>query len=177
VLAKPDWDCQGSTAVLVYCVGPDLWTANVGDSRAILVGTRGSEPVPLTWDHKASVDEERARIESMGGDIKWMGDSHDGAYVINGNMSLSRAIGDRDEKPVISATPTIQKFRRNLASDRFVVLASDGLWDVMSSEQVAAYVSEALDKGGSESEIATRLAHSAVEAGSDDNVSVVILML
>ena len=115
-------------------------SANVGDSRAI-VGRRG-RAVQLTRDHKPSDPIERRRIEAVGGRVQWFGAVDDrgkpiggtGVHRMNGNLAVARAIGDRSERPLVSAKVEIGRHPLQPETD-FVLLASDGLWDVMTNDE------------------------------------------
>jgi serine/threonine protein phosphatase PrpC len=107
VLKLDDLEYQGSTAVVVIVHQDDdgertLISANVGDSRAIL--SRDGKAIDLTKDHKPCDEREMARIRSMGADIQW--DPYGQLYRVN-DLSLSRAIGDRFAKPVVSSEAEI----------------------------------------------------------------------
>ena len=84
-----DCDVQaGCTAVVALLTGNKLYVANAGDSRAVLC--RKGKAIPLSFDHKPSHPTEKERIESAGGFISNFG----GMSRVNGNLNLSRAIGD-----------------------------------------------------------------------------------
>ena len=136
-------DPSGCTAVscLVTTKG-EIICANAGDSRAVL--SRGGRAVPLSFDHKPTNDAEMKRIQLAGGYVT--------AGRVNGNLALSRAIGDftfkqntqlRAEEQMVCAQPEIIRESMN-PEDEFIVLACDGIWDVMSNEQVVAHVREEL---------------------------------
>lgn len=202
VLNVDDFQYQGSTAVTVY-VHEDSKTnertiisANVGDSRAVL--SHGCKAVDLTRDHKPDDEDEKKRILAMGETIEW--DSYCQVSRVK-SLSLSRAIGDRFAKPVVSGEAEIQLFpleesvesKINTADD-FVILASDGLWDVMTSQDCVDLVHERLNPSAaqvrnmSKSElrqhklsrrknISRFMANEASRRGSCDNICVVILWL
>jgi len=175
---------QGSTAVsVVLHVAQSgkrtLLTANVGDSRAILC--RKGKAIDMTRDHKPGDDQERKRIEAMGEEIEW--DPFGQVYRVR-DLSLSRAIGDRFAKPVVSSEPEIMTFPVVDDEDEFVLLASDGLWDVMSSQEVVDFVSETLSaqienysEPDKRKNMALIIANEALERGSADNVCVVLVWL
>jgi len=113
------FEYQGSTAVVVLVhVGENgartLVSANIGDSRAILC--RGRKAINLTRDHKPSDEREKARIRSMGEDVQW--DPYGEIYRVK-DLSLSRAIGDRFAKPIVSSEAEIECFPVNEAEDEF----------------------------------------------------------
>jgi len=140
------WSFQGSTAVVCVCHPIAFLTANVGDSRAVL--SRRNMAIELTEDHKPNNPNELARIKKLGGTVKWYGYldpegkpvEGTGVYRINGNLAVARAIGDRTERPFVSGEVEIRQFSRDAEGDQFVILASDGLWDVMTSEEAVDLV-------------------------------------
>ena len=159
VLQRDEFQWQGSTAVAVYvhedCSTSErartLVAANIGDSRAIM--GRGSVAIDLTRDHKPDDELERKRITDMGETVEW--DEYCQVSRVK-NLSLSRAVGDRFAKPVVSGKVEIQVFPVNANNrdgrrvsggededgneDDFIVLASDGLWDVMTSQDCVDFV-------------------------------------
>ena len=152
------WNRQGSTATIVYCNifhnnnnnnnDNTIITCNVGDSRAVLC--RGGKAIDLTIDHKPTKMSERLRIERLGGYIEWHGLERQGkpvkgqgVYRVNGNLSLSRAIGDMAEKPFICSNPDI-KITKMKDDDHFIICATDGLWDVFTSQEAVDYVQNIL---------------------------------
>jgi serine/threonine protein phosphatase PrpC len=128
---------SGSTSVSCI-IRPDtttgkrwLYTANVGDSRAVLC--RGSKAIRLTVDHKASVPEEQKRISDAGGFI--------GRNRVNGVLAVSRALGDHmlKENDVVTAIPYTTDTELQ-EDDHFLILACDGVWDVMTDQEAADFV-------------------------------------
>jgi protein phosphatase 1L len=173
VLQIRHWSYQGSTAVVLYYTPQGLLVANVGDSRAVL--SHQTRALPLTRDHKPNDPHEWARIEAMGGTVEFDGyvDPQGvpfGCYRVNGNLAMSRAIGDRSERPMVTAEPDICFFELTTECD-FVVLATDGLWDVMDNEEVVQYI----HKYGQREEVASWLVEEALRRGSLDNITVVIV--
>ena len=133
----------GCTAVVVYIDKTTVTVANTGDSRAVLC--RDGMAVELTTDHKVTLRSEIDRITAAGGVIL------NGR--VNGSLNLTRAIGDlafkndlslAPEKQVITANPDITKIDLDPNTDDFIVIACDGLWEVMTSQEVIEYVSHGL---------------------------------
>ncbi|GMH48157.1 hypothetical protein TrRE_jg1553, partial [Triparma retinervis] len=159
VMKVSRWSHQGSTAVVcLFHEDPltsksTIVTANVGDSRAVL--SRDGKAVDLTVDHKPNDKRERERIKSLGGKVSWFGyrDKRgrpipgSGVYRINGNLAVARAIGDKSESPFVSSLAEVLQLPSDPENDQFVVLASDGLWDVMSSQEAVTFVHEMM-RGG-----------------------------
>jgi serine/threonine protein phosphatase PrpC len=195
ILANDEYEYQGSTAVAVVLHEANdgtrtLLSANIGDSRGIL--SRDGKAVDLTRDHKPNDDKEKARILAMGEKIEW--DHYCKVHRVR-NLSLSRAVGDRFAKPAVSGEVEIQRFPIQEGKDEFVLLASDGLWDVMTSEEVVAYVHKRLHaapKDGADikteedmqslkylrrKNMSRFIANEALRRGSGDNISVVIVWL
>jgi len=138
-------DMSGSTAVSCLIKDGSIYCANAGDSRA--VASVAGRTLELSTDHKPSLPGEQARIEAAGG---WVDLNR-----VNGNLALSRALGDfvfkrNQDVPqadqVITALPEVTV---HAISDEweFVVLACDGVWDVMSSEEVVQFIRGRLCQG------------------------------
>ena len=130
---------SGSTAIAVFVTTTHIVFANCGDSRALL-GRNGGKVAFATVDHKPYNEEERMRIEKAGGSVI--------IQRVNGSLAVSRALGDFDYKRVaglpcteqlVSAEPELSCIERS-PDDEFLVLACDGIWDVMSNQEVADYV-------------------------------------
>ncbi|KAL6774085.1 hypothetical protein ACKKBG_A23710 [Auxenochlorella protothecoides x Auxenochlorella symbiontica] len=154
----------GCTAVVALLKGRRLFVANAGDSRAVLA--RRGVAVPLSHDHKPSAAGERARIMAAGGFVSEVG----GITRVNGNLNLSRAIGDLRYKanPALEAKDQIITAQPDLCvealvpGDRFMVLACDGIWDVMSNQQVVDFVGARLDEGLTPTQAASELLNACV---------------
>ena len=146
-----------------------LWIANVGDSRAVMCNNKG-ETIQLSQDHKPNSSNEKKRIEQLGGTIKYDGSD----WRIN-DLSLSRAFGDLESIPYITHLPQIFKYYLN-KSNKFIIFACDGLWDVFSNKNAVAYVNSLIKKKY-KGNYAKKLSEKAIKEGSSDNVTVVVLFL
>ncbi|KAH8372547.1 probable protein phosphatase CG10417 [Drosophila serrata] len=138
MIEEPGKD-SGCTAVVCLLHGRDLYVANAGDSRCVI--SRNGRVIEMSIDHKPEDDEEAARIIKAGGRV-----TLDGR--VNGGLNLSRALGDHAyktniqlpaESQMISALPDIRKLIIT-PEDEFMVLACDGIWNYMSSEEVISFV-------------------------------------
>ncbi|GLU10081.1 hypothetical protein SLE2022_269070 [Rubroshorea leprosula] len=176
----------GSTALAAILCPTHIIVSNCGDSRAVL--RRGKVAVPLSVDHKPEREDEHARIEAAGGKvIQWNG------YRVSGVLAMSRSIGDRYLKPCIIPDPEIM-FVPRAKDDECFILASDGLWDVMSNDEVCDIArkrillwhkkhGETLSAGRGEGAdpaaqaAAEYLSRVALSKGSKDNISVIVVDL
>lgn len=163
------WSFQGSTGIMTWIVDGTLYTANVGDSRAVL--SHRGQAVALSKDHKPTDPSEYERIHQAGGFVsRRLGD----IPRVNGNLALSRAFGDRAERPAVIADPDISVLELDDACD-FVVLGTDGVWDVMSSYDVVEFVKEARSNGAKTEDIAAMIVHESLLRGSYDNISAIVV--
>ncbi|CAK7225863.1 Protein phosphatase 2C 2 [Sporothrix bragantina] len=131
-------EVSGCTACVGLITDDKIYCANAGDSRAVL-GVKGRAK-PLSFDHKPQNDGEKARITAAGGFVDF--------GRVNGNLALSRAIGDFEfkksaelppEQQIVTAYPdvTVHDLGDN---DEFLVIACDGIWDCQSSQAVVEFV-------------------------------------
>lgn len=166
---------EGTTATTVIIWsshgGRFLQSANVGDSAAILV-RRSGPPLLLSVDHKPSLPLERARLRSLGIDVA------DSATRLGG-LAVSRALGDhflKRENLGLSAEPHISPVYELGPDDTHLLVASDGLWDVISPS-AAADVLRASDQQNA-AHLATKLLKQAVSSTKcNDNVTVCVVLL
>uniref|UniRef100_A0A182ND62 protein-serine/threonine phosphatase n=1 Tax=Anopheles dirus TaxID=7168 RepID=A0A182ND62_9DIPT len=136
---------SGSTAVAVLIKDNRLYCANAGDSRAIAC-IDGHLDV-LSFDHKPTNETEKERICSAGGYVEY--------NRVNGYLALSRALGDfglkrnkhkLPEEQMVTAYPDVEE--REIAENwDFLVLACDGIWDVLSSQAVLQFVQMEIAQG------------------------------
>jgi len=142
---------SGTTAICALIQGNNLYVANVGDSRCVLC--RAGKAVELSTDHKPEDEVELARIEKAGAKVTENGR-------VNGGLNLSRALGDHvykmnkelsAEDQAITANPELREMELR-KEDEFMVLACDGIWNVMTSEEVVAHVKSRLDGDGNAAE-------------------------
>lgn len=161
-------ECSGTTAVTAYIQIKDnkktLFVANAGDSRAILCQNNGV--VRLSYDHKASDPREQQRITDAGGPIV--------NNRVAGTLAVSRALGDNLLSYYVIPDPHISV--RDLTNkDKYLILASDGLWDVITDEETWDFVMKSSQK--SCQVIAKELFDFAVQRGSTDNITIIVVSL
>lgn len=183
----------GSTAVVAVVGEEEFVVANCGDSRAVL--SRAGVAVPLSIDHKPDRPDELDRIENSGGKvINWNGQR------VSGVLATSRSIGDMYLKPYVIPDPEVLVSQRS-DEDEFLLLASDGLWDVIPNDvacdvtrrclngqtfrrcdqQTKSHKRDDQSSEGVKESLAARaasfLAELAIARGSRDNISVIVVDL
>ena len=164
-----------------------MFIAHIGDCRAVL--SNDGVAMSLTEDHKPNLKSEKLRIEAAGG---WVQNGR-----VNGNLGVSRSVGDIQFK-VFSETPGMCNGKEDVKGSlwspcqqviskpdvmhftveehhEFVVLASDGLWDVFPPQECVNFVRKQLFKTKNIDRTASELIQKAMKRGSQDNVSVVII--
>lgn len=156
----------GSVAVAVSVSGAEIVVANVGDAHAALVWETGARQ--LTVDHRLTNEEERRRVTAAGAEI-W------GPYVClpeGPGLMPTRSLGDYAFRRIgVLADPAIS---RHPVRPGFLVVACDGLWDVLSPEDLPLFVKGA----GTARTVVHRLAHEALEVRrTSDNLTVLAIRL
>ncbi|XP_037125515.1 protein phosphatase 1E-like [Syngnathus acus] len=160
----------GTTGVVTFLRGQTLHVAWLGDSQVILV--RRGEVVELMKPHKPDREDEKQRIEALGGCVIWFG-----TWRVNGSLSVSRAIGDSEHKPYICGDADHAAFPLD-GSEDYLLLACDGFWDTVSPDEAVRVVSDHLqENAGDTAMVAHKLVASARDAGSSDNITVVAVFL
>mmetsp|Transcript_42101 Transcript_42101/g.101542 ORF Transcript_42101/g.101542 Transcript_42101/m.101542 type:complete len:1109 (-) Transcript_42101:236-3562(-) len=191
-------DRSGTTATSLLVTEDVVVVSSIGDSRAVLSSMNESgkmTAIPLTKDHVASDPDERNLVIEKGGFVSSSG----GIDRVNGTLAITRSIGDVGLAPLLSRVPHVASFTHDEIRDLcganqqqsmpcFVVLASDGLWDVMSNQEAVDMVAvviasyDATDRvswnnGGAFQEAAEVLAVDAYVRGSNDNIGVCVVAL
>ncbi|OWM87746.1 probable protein phosphatase 2C 9 [Punica granatum] len=163
---SPDLGRGGSTAVTAILIdGCKLWIANVGDSRAVL--SRRGQAVQLSIDHEPNT--ERGSIEDRGGFVSNMpGD----VARVNGQLAVSRAFGDKNLKSHLRSDPDIVSADVDTDTD-ILILASDGLWKVMSNQEAVDIARKTKDP----QRAAKNLAAEALNRDSKDDISCIVIRL
>ena len=95
----------------------------------------------MSIDHKPCRPDEEERIKALGGKVVYWG-----RWRVEGILAVSRAIGDANLKPYVSCDPEFIE-RKIEEEDMYLVLASDGLWDVMRNDEVARFVNRYMGRG------------------------------
>lgn len=173
VRRKAEFNQMGATATVVIVSKDTIITGNCGDSGAIMGSL--STFKELTKNHK--VQDETERLRKLGAIITHYPND---TPRINGALNLARSIGDVYLTPYVVPNPFVSIVSRT-PNVRYVVLASDGLWDTVNTDYVHRYISGMLrHKDVVQTDIESMLRHlmlSAQSGGSTDNISIVIIIL
>ncbi|GAB4859931.1 hypothetical protein Ancab_011410 [Ancistrocladus abbreviatus] len=162
----------GSCCVTALIRNGNLVVSNAGDCRAVVSSSGIAEA--LTVDHRPSREDEKDRIEAMGGYI----DCYHGIWRIQGSLAVSRGIGDRHLKQWVIAEPET-KVHRLKPDSEFLILASDGLWEKVTNQE-AVDIARPLCIGTSKPEplaACKKLIEISASRGSTDDISVMLIPL
>ncbi|KAL5204664.1 hypothetical protein ABZP36_009535 [Zizania latifolia] len=203
---------SGSTAAVILIADDQIIAANVGDSKAFLCSeshdlhhqkrkrrrkrnfnnhedfalANYDGPLynvkELTKDHHPDREDERSRVEAAGGYVlEWAG-----VHRVNGELALSRAIGDVPYKwyGVIS-TPELTGWQSLSANDTFLIASSDGVFEKMTMQDVCDLmlhvklgVNQELESFAiTQQNLADYVVHLALQKGTTDNVAAVVVPL
>jgi len=159
---------SGTTVVSLLVREDAFYLANVGDTEAVL--SRNGQAVVLSVPHAPGKEDEKQRIVAAGGTVVWYG-----TWRVNGLLSVSRSIGDVELHGIVIPDPYVTKLQRTDA-DEFIVMATDGLWDVIKHQEAVDIVNQQLNLGSSsKKDIAQFLLDEAGRRKSADNVTVVLV--
>jgi len=183
----------GTTSNVLYFHGNQVWIACSGDSRAVLSRRRGNkvEAFDLSRDHKPDLPAEKKRIEKAGGTVSAAGPRGlpPSRVWVNGRVGLamSRSIGDGEAKGHgVIPDPEINEVTLNPPvdgkgdGDLCVIVASDGIWEFISSQQACDTVNKHSDNATAASETLVKLAEQRwqEEEGSyRDDITCIVAFL
>lgn len=160
----------GSTATAAVIKNGKIFVANAGDSRTVL--SSAGKAMALSKDHKPNREDEMRRILRGGGFVTYLC----GAWRVQNSLAVSRALGDKSFHPHVIAEPEITV--TPLADEHeFLILACDGVWDVMDNQGAVDTVRRSLTESDDYYTVAKNLVQNAYEMGSEDNISAIIVNL
>uniref|UniRef100_A0A0M3ILR1 PPM-type phosphatase domain-containing protein n=1 Tax=Ascaris lumbricoides TaxID=6252 RepID=A0A0M3ILR1_ASCLU len=169
-----DNERSGTTAICAIVTPTHIFLANLGDSRAVL--SRRDQVAFGTEDHKPFVPKERDRIVNAGGSVM--------IQRVNGSLAVSRALGDFEYKAVpglnvtqqlVSPEPDVYTIPRNPEVDEFLLLACDGIYDVMDNAELCDFVQSRLRVTDDLSNVANQILDACLSKGSRDNMTVILV--
>lgn len=159
-------DTCGSTAAIVLISDNKIFSANVGDSNIYLLDINNRVVKQLSEEHNLSNIKEKERIESEGGKII--------NNRVGGSIIVSRSIGDHFfNKYGLSNIPFTHMEIVTQKEGKLIILASDGIWDVLKIESIFDIFNLTL----SCKELAIEIVNYAKNKGSRDNISCIVIKL
>ncbi|TLD14051.1 uncharacterized protein PgNI_04287 [Pyricularia grisea] len=176
---KYEDEVSGCTACVGLLTDDKIYIANAGDSRSVL-GVKGRAK-PLSFDHKPQNEGEKARITAAGGFVDF--------GRVNGNLALSRAIGDFEfkksaelapEQQIVTAYPDVVVHDMG-DDDEFLVIACDGIWDCQSSQAVVEFVRRGIAAKQALEKICENMMDNCLASNSEtggvgcDNMTMIII--
>ena len=165
----------GSTSSVALILNNRILFANCGDTLT-MVGLRNERRwLSVSQEHKASSEIER--IEALGGSVL----NIYGMHRVNGMLNMSRSIGDHHLKPYVIANPYVTSMSTN--EIEFILIASDGLWDVFTMDQVYINIKtninllqkSGLSKNDAADKVIYQLIQQAYLKGSMDNITIIYI--
>lgn len=157
------WPDQGTTVSVALVIKDYIYTANVGDSRIVLITPDGTVK-QLSEDHRCCDAKESDIVRARGG--------FELSKKNVAPLQLSRSLGDGLLGNKISSEPYMTRTHRK--DGMGLIIASDGLWDVMDNETAARIVAS---HSGSANAAANALKEAALKRGTTDNVAVIVVFL
>lgn len=164
---------SGTTALTAMIFGRSLLVANAGDCRAVL--SRLGVAIEMSKDHRPCCIRERKRVEALGGYI-------DDGY-LNGQLGVTRALGDfhlegmkeigENGGPLI-AEPELKLLTLN-NEDEFLIIGSDGIWDVFTSQNAVDFARRRLQEHNDVKLCCKEIVEEAIKRGALDNLTVVMV--
>ncbi|KAL4302258.1 hypothetical protein GQ457_10G029850 [Hibiscus cannabinus] len=164
---------SGTTALTAMIFGRSLLVANAGDSRAVL--SRHGTAIEMSKDHRPCCIKEKRRIESLGGFI-------DDGY-LNGQLGVTRALGDWHLEGMkemgerigpLSAEPELKMITLT-KEDEFLIIGSDGIWDVFTSQNAVDFTRRRLQQHNDVKLCCKEIVEEAIKRGATDNLTVVLV--
>ena len=184
IKSKQSFDIEksGSTVCIGILNSKNLFLANIGDSRAILCSYNNTwKSSQLTKDHKPKDKSEYKRIIASGGTVSRMinvekNDEEIGPYRVwdktqdkGPGLAMSRSIGDGQAKNLgVLAEPDIFEYTLN-EGDKFIVCASDGIWEYLSNDDVMNIIKDIYENEGKAEDACDLLVKKASEEWKKEN--------
>lgn len=178
--AEDNWK-GGTTACIALTIDKDLFVAHVGDSGAFCI--RDGAARRLTMDHKPTNPAESKRIADAGGTVN---QTLDRVYSAEAGtmLAMSRALGDAnfkegDGSSFVSNRPDVRHLLLT-EQDSAIVIASDGMSDVMADQEAADCIKATVQLDGSEGaaqRCAEALVKLALDKGTSDNVTALVVLI
>uniref|UniRef100_A0A7E4W0M6 PPM-type phosphatase domain-containing protein n=1 Tax=Panagrellus redivivus TaxID=6233 RepID=A0A7E4W0M6_PANRE len=166
---------SGTTAICAIMTSDNIFVANLGDSRGVI--SRTDNDIFATEDHKPYLEKERERILKAGGSVM--------IQRVNGSLAVSRALGDYEYKSVpglcpteqlVSPEPDVYVLNRNKETDEFLILACDGIYDVLENDKLCELVRSRLQATEDLKQATNQVLDVCLSMGSRDNMTMILVL-
>lgn len=173
--AFKEGDHSGCTGCVAALTRKNIVVANTGDSRCVIV--RNGTDIFATRDHKPDDEREKFRVAEAGGIVKY--------GRVNGDLASARSFGDFRYKKdthlppsqqIVTVLPDVAILDRH-PENELMIIACDGIWDVMSNLECSQFCLAALSIGASVQQTADMVLDECLRKGSGDNMSIIIVSL
>ncbi|KAH7696189.1 Protein phosphatase 2C containing protein [Aphelenchoides avenae] len=170
-----DRERSGTTAISAILTPDHIFFANLGDSRGLC--SRKSNKTFSTEDHKPYLEKERERIVKAGGSVM--------IQRVNGSLAVSRALGDFEYKSVpglcateqlVSPEPDVYIIDRSKEDDEFLVLACDGIYDVLENDELCSLIRSRLSVTRDLKTAMNQVLDVCLSKGSRDNMTLILVL-
>ena len=152
---------EGNTLTSIYIDYKILYCSNVGDSKSIIINNE--KYINLTYEDKCYDKNEKKRIEKNGGCIF--------NNRLDGIIALSRTIGDHKLKGNgLISIPHIKKYFLS-PLDKYCIIASDGVWDVLSENNIFNFANQCNNC----EDLVKKIVDESINLGSQDNISCIVI--
>lgn len=171
-------DYVGSTATVLLLSDEKIYVANTGDSRTILVKQNG-KAVQASEDARPEIPRYHKKIKEIGGSIIY---SSGDKPRVQGFLAVARAFGDKflkseNGQQYIVPNPKITDYSLREYENGYAILASDGLYDIATTNEVGMALGQMANRRVAPEEMAKLLVWNAIKQGSKDNVSAIVVKL
>ena len=134
---------SGTTANIILLFKNKIISINIGDSKSILISGKNNNIIQLNTCHNPEVEEEKKRIEKNGGEVGRVNWADFGPHRvwykgrIYPGLSISRSFGDFISEPLgVFSVPEIKEYDIDYKKAKFMVMATDGIWEFLSNDKV-----------------------------------------
>ncbi|MBA43187.1 MAG: hypothetical protein CMF62_04150 [Magnetococcales bacterium] len=165
-LQTKEKNTSGTTANVILTIKDYFICFNLGDTRSLLIKNNGY--VIMSKDQKPNNPEEEKIIKLGGGKVK--------NNRINGTLGTGRAFGNFKLEEMISSLPEYKICKRS-KKDLFLIIACDGLWDVLNNDEVYEIIIKECENNVETKIISEKLVDLALERGSTDNITIILIKI
>jgi serine/threonine protein phosphatase PrpC len=163
----------GTTAIVAIVLQKQLFVANLGDCRAVLI-TKDGKGERASYDHKPTDPIEEKRVQDAGGVVTKTTANGVTTGRINGVLAVARSLGDNTLRQYLTAAPQMHG-PYDITKYQGLIVACDGVWDVVSDNTAARLAAAAIAAKNDVEQAAVQVRNKAFTRLSKDNISVLVV--